>query len=294
VLGRIGDALNFQAGKEVFDAYSIAGTPKLLDGAPGVSRPADVLTEVGIRTFTPSAFEFESNMQAMNKHVAGSIFAETFSEAISAAIGRKNLLEGAVGDLQLSPSSETCFTNLEYLETPIALQMKQVARIMKQRDSLQSTRSAFYVQLGSFDAHGDNSLGYTGQLLSDTSAALKCFVDDMKTQGLWNDVTIISSSEFGRTLTSNGAGTDHAWGGNHFLMGGQVAGGKIHGAYPDDLSDAGPLNIGRGRLIPTTPWEGVWKGVAEWFGVESQNMDEVLPNLAAFSDNIFGSPELYK
>ena len=133
---------------------SIAGTPKVLDGAPGVSRPADVLTEVGVATFTQSALSFESNIKKLNKNVASSIFAETYSEAITTSIGRKNLLEGAIGDLKLSASSESCFENLKYLETPIALQLHQVARIMKQRDSLQSTRSAFYVQLSSFDAHG--------------------------------------------------------------------------------------------------------------------------------------------
>ena len=92
----------------------------------------------------------------------------------------------------------------------------------------------------------------------------------------------------------DGQGTDHAWGGNHFLMGGAIKGGKIHGNYPDDLTDEGPLNIGRGRLIPTTPWEGVWKGVAEWFGVEDKNMATVLPNLGNFRENIYGKNELYK
>lgn len=52
-------------------------------------------------------------------------------------------------------------------------------------------------------------------------------------------------------------------GGNHFLMGASVRGGLVHGDYPDNFSPTGPLNIGRGRLIPTTPWEGMWKGVAE-------------------------------
>ena len=294
VLGRIGDALNKQADEEVFSAYSISGTPKVLEGAPGVSRPADVLTEVGIRTFTASASQFENNMKELNKFESGSIFAETYSESISTAIGRKNLLETAVGDLQLSAASEACFENLSYLETPIALQFKQVARIIKQRNSLQSKRSAFYVQLGSFDAHGDTALAWTGQMLSDTNAALQCFVNDMKSQGIWNDVTLLSASEFGRTLSSNGVGTDHAWGGNHFIMGGQISGNKIHGQYPDDVSDEGPLTIGRGRIIPTTSWEGMWKGVAEWFGVEPQNMATVLPNLEAFDTNIFDSDVLYK
>ena len=46
-------------------------------------------------------------------------------------------------------------------------------------------------------------------LLSEANAALQCFINDMKLQGIWEDVTIVSASEFGRTLTSNGAGTDH-------------------------------------------------------------------------------------
>jgi uncharacterized protein (DUF1501 family) len=66
--------------------------------------------------------------------------------------------------------------------------------------------------------------------------------------------------------------------GNHFILGGSVKGGKVHGKYPDDLTDDGKLNIGRGRLIPTTPWEGVWNGLAEWFGVNAANRNSILPN----------------
>ena len=60
-------------------------------------------------------------------------------------------------------------------------------------------------------------------------AALRSFVNEMKSQGRWDDVTVLSASEFGRTITSNGLGTDHGWGGNHFVLGGSVNGGKIHG-----------------------------------------------------------------
>ena len=98
-------------------------------------------------------------------------------------------------------------------------------------------------------------------------------------------VAIATLSDFGRTLTSNGRGTDHAWGGNHVVMGGEVRGGQILGAYPSTLteSDANPLNIGRGRLIPTTPWEAMWNGLGEWFGVSADEMDVVLPNKQRFN-----------
>ena len=112
--------------------------------------------------------------------------------------------------------------------------------------------------------------------------ALSAFVTEMKVQARWQDVTVVSTSEFGRTITSNGAGTDHGWAGNHFVLGGSVRGGQIFGTYPNDLTDSGEQSMGRGRIIPTTPWEGVWAPVAEWFGVGQERMAEVLPNLANF------------
>eukprot|EP00966_Prymnesium_polylepis_P179122 4147326-Prymnesium_polylepis.1 len=106
----------------------------------------------------------------------------------------------------------------------------------------------------------------------------------MKLKGTWDDVALVTLSDFGRTLTSNGRGTDHAWGGNHMVLGGSVRGSQILGQYPATLaeSDANPLNIGRGRLIPTTPWEGVWNGLASWFGVDDHDLPTVLPNLHRF------------
>ena len=56
-----------------------------------------------------------------------------------------------------------------------------------------------------------------------------------------------------QTLTPNsGSGTDHAWGGNYFVFGGDMKGGKILGHYPAGFTEADPTNLGRGRLVPTT------------------------------------------
>ncbi len=65
----------------------------------------------------------------------------------------------------------------------------------------------------------------------------------------------------------NSLGTDHAWAGNHMVMGGALKGGRVFGTFPDKLGDDGSANIGRGRVIPDMPWEGVWKGLAQWMGV---------------------------
>eukprot|EP01050_Picozoa_sp_SAG11_P026198 SAG11_NODE_6186_length_1369_cov_0.999213_1_plen_109_part_00 len=94
-------------------------------------------------------------------------------------------------------------------------------------------------------------------------------------------------SDFARTLTSNGLGTDHAWGGNYFILGGSVRGRRVHGRYPGNLDpETSELEVGRGRgvLIPTTPWEGMWYGVAQWFGVERDQILRVLPNAVNFEE----------
>ena len=83
---------------------------------------------------------------------------------------------------------------------------------------------------------------------------------------------------------SNGAGTDHAWAGNHFVLGGAVLGKKVHGEYIDDFSLDSKYNVGghAGRLLPTTSWEAVWHAVAQWFDVDASKMEEILPNLPNF------------
>ena len=65
-----------------------------------------------------------------------------------------------------------------------------------------------------------------------------------------------------------GLKSDHAWGGNYFMASGNLKGGKIFGEYPDDLTDAGPRIVSDvGIVMPSTPWEALWNGVAQWFGV---------------------------
>ena len=65
-----------------------------------------------------------------------------------------------------------------------------------------------------------------------------------------------------------------------------MQGGRILGTYPDRLGDDGEWNIGRGRVLPSTSWESMWRPVAQWMGVEDDRMATVLPNLANFPDAI--------
>jgi uncharacterized protein (DUF1501 family) len=201
---------------------------------------------------------------------SGSVFAESFAE----------ILESSIADTIKLRSALTLPLDSAY-SGGISSQMKQVARIIKaQRDGLLSTeREAFYVALGAFDTH---HYPLSDSKLTQVEDGLRPFVAEMKSLGMWENVTVVVGSEFGRTLTSNGKGTDHGWGGHTFVMGGQVKGGIIHGQYPRTLGTDHELNAGRGRVIPTTSWESVWHALGQWLGLEDASLHKVLPNLKNF------------
>ena len=124
-----------------------------------------------------------------------------------------------------------------------------MAKVITIRDdpAVMSERDLFVTETGGFDTHQDLE-GTNAGLFAGYDLAINEFANEMKAQGIWNSVTVVTVSEFGRTLTSNGLGTDHAWGGHHTVLGGGISGGQILGNYPEDLTEAPTsLNIGRGR-----------------------------------------------
>lgn len=110
-----------------------------------------------------------------------------------------------------------------------------------------------------------------------------------------DQVTFVVQSEFGRTISPNtGRGSDHAWGGNAFVWGGQIDGGKILGQYPRSFDESDPANIGRGRLIPSRSWESMWYGISNWFGVTDEDeMEKVLPNNGNMGCQLYTDKDMY-
>jgi uncharacterized protein (DUF1501 family) len=116
--------------------------------------------------------------------------------------------------------------------------------------------------------------------------------------GLANNVTTFTASDFGRTLASNGDGSDHGWGSHHFVVGGAVNGQKFYGtAPPVSTSDTktgnayNPENqwhVGQGRLLPTTSVDQYGATMAKWFGVAETEMTQVFPHIGNFSGNWTG------
>jgi uncharacterized protein (DUF1501 family) len=124
---------------------------------------------------------------------------------------------------------------------------------------------------------------------------LTYFQAEARSKGFWDKVSVVVTSDFGRTLTANsGEGSDHGWAGHYFIAGGSVKGGQIHGQYPQDITEAGPVNVGRGRLIPTTSWESVLNSVAQWMGIENEStLDIILPNRLKAGSKLMTRSEVF-
>lgn len=169
---------------------------------------------------------------------------------------------------------------------PLAVQLQTVARIIDTRAGLGVRRQVFYVSLSGFDTHDDQNRRHA-ELMARLSHALGYFDDALGRLGLRDQVTLFTASEFGRAFTSNGDGTDHGWGGHHFVLGGQVLGRRIHGRFPtvglDHAEDAYS-----GSLLPTIAVDQYAATLGRWFGVADGELDAIFPNLRHFDRRNLG------
>ncbi|MBL9115187.1 MAG: DUF1501 domain-containing protein [Verrucomicrobiaceae bacterium] len=153
--------------------------------------------------------------------------------------------------------------------------------------SLGAVRQTFFVNWGGWDHHS-GVLTYQSTMLPQVSAAIGSFYQALQAMGMENQVTLFTASDFGRTLTSNGQGSDHAWGGNQIVVGGSVQGKRIYGQYPSlalnpqSGAEVNPLDTGSGRLIPTTSCDSFFAELALWLGVPRSDLPLILPNIGNF------------
>ncbi|MDH3591710.1 MAG: DUF1501 domain-containing protein [Planctomycetota bacterium] len=200
------------------------------------------------------------------------LFERTFAGKMRSAIDAHIEFSAAIDAL---PPLQTPFS-----DNNLSQRFRMIAQTIAARDLLGMNRQTFFVSMGGWDHH-DEVLNNQDAMLPVIANALAEFQAAMVELNTANQVTTFSASDFGRTLTSNGQGSDHAWGGNMLVMGGAVNGGDLYGTYPD-LYQGNPLDTGRGRLIPTTSVDEFFAEMALWFGVPVSDLDIVLPNLNRF------------
>jgi uncharacterized protein (DUF1501 family) len=169
---------------------------------------------------------------------------------------------------------------------PLANQLRIVARLIGARDALATHRQVFFVSLGGFDNHNLLMQDHP-TLMQRVNDAMSAFYAATVELGVADKVTTFTASDFGRTLSSNADGSDHGWGGHHFVMGGAVQGGRFYGTAPH-VSIQTDDQVGQGRLLPSTSVDEFAATMARWFGCSTTELPGILPNVTNFPNTNLG------
>lgn len=206
------------------------------------------------------------------------IYERGFAEVQQRAVATADLVNTALAN---APVLNTVFPG-----SALGNELNTVARLIGARNDLSMERQIFFVASSGFDTH-DNQLVNHASQLQDVSEAMTAFYNAMVELQVSDSVTAFTQSDFSRTLTSNGDGTDHGWGGIQLVVGDAVAGQRMYGTYPDLALD-GPDDVGGGRLIPTISSDQYAATLAKWFGIPDVDLDVIAPNLVNFQTRDLG------
>lgn len=214
-----------------------------------------------------------------------SIYSKTLAHANRNSIDASVAFKSALDSLS-TPFDPSVISG----ETQTYKRLSMVSKIMEARTALSMNRQIFFVERGGWDHHNE-LLGPQSNLFIELNEAIEIFWTAIQAMGLQNNVVLYTASDFGRTLTSNGSGSDHAWGGNHFIISGSgnINGGEIYGKYPDLALNNSSTDLGRGRILPTTSVDSYMAELAYWYGVPNSEISTVIPNINNFSSS-FLSP----
>ncbi|KNC55363.1 ULK/ULK protein kinase [Thecamonas trahens ATCC 50062] len=282
LLGRVGEVLTSAAGaayKVVMQ--SVRGSTRALSGT---SVRYDIVGTGSSIERLNERNELGDAIKTMLSKRSRSPFTDLFGDELDSAVNSTERLNAQINAVSLlNPAwSDSSSSNNR--------RIKRVAELIVAARDDGAERGIYWATVGGFDTHNSFDLD---SLYDGFDKPLGRFENEMKLQGLWDDVTVVVASEFARTLKNNGQGTDHAWGGNAMILGGKVRGQRILGTYLDQFTDDGPSVIDKGRVLPTTPWESLWNGIAQWFGVPESEMDYILPNAANFAGQLHTQNDLY-
>lgn len=235
-------------------------------------------SDSGGASINPLQLKNSTLRSTLDQHYAN-LLTESFSQITKASDEAQQYFQA-----QYESAGASLGTTVDALfptNNPTAMTLKAVLKSIKISSQLGLSRQTFFVNIGGWDHHGELLETHAGMLAS-LDAAIGAFQYGLELLGLANDVITFSASDFGRTLRSNGRGSDHAWGGNAFVFGAPVDGGKLFGTYPSLALD-GPDDVGRGgRMLPTLSIDKYFAELMLWFGVPRGSLSYVLPNIANF------------
>jgi uncharacterized protein (DUF1501 family) len=200
-----------------------------------------------------------------------------------AAVMRRSMQNGSQINAALAAATPLATV---FPDNHLGRQLRMVARLVNARAGLQMQRQIFFVGLGGFDTHATQLADHADRL-DELDRALAAFHGATVEMGLADAITTFTASEFGRTTSVNGDGTDHGWGSHHLILGGGVNGRRIYGRMPR-LAVGGPDDAGWGQIIPTLAVDQYAATLARWYGVPAGEMATVFPNIGRFDQADLG------
>lgn len=220
---------------------------------------------------------YESHLRAENENLVN-LLQRDYVNAVNRSIDANRTLSESFD--QPAPFSTV------FPDNRLGRQLQVVARMIALRDVLGVNRQVFFVSTGGFDTHSNQANSIPNRH-TEIASSMRALYDATVDMGVSNEVTSFTSSDFGRTLTVNRDGTDHGWGGHHFVVGGAVNGNRILGDMPEPVLEH-EYDTNNGRLIPTTSVDQFAATLGGWFGLNNSELNDVLPGLRNFSNTNIG------
>lgn len=277
-LGRAGDALRALNKSEVSICMSMGGNNTIQIGEHVAQYQLTTKGPVPIHALaSPYGVNTPALRNLLTSGTRVNLMERELTRIARTAITNEALIRDAI-----APTS----TLAEFPGGGLGAQLRMVARMIEAQSALGHARQIFYVSHGGYDFHAD-LLKNQAAKLAEVDAALDSFQTWLDGKLLNTQVTTFTMSEFGRALQSNGAGSDHGWGGHHFVLGGAVKGQKVYGQWPE-VKLKGAEDAGNGRLIPTTAVDSYAATLATWLGVKPDALNTVLPRLNRFATKNLG------
>ncbi len=281
--GRIGDLLASQNASTIFTCNSISGNAVFLAGQSTIAYQLSASGSTAISGITGNLFGSSSASAGLRSLITSggaNIFTQDLADTTQRSIDANVSLSAALATAPDLPLPA------ELASSSLAAQLRVVARMIAQRNTLGAKRQVFFVSIGGWDTHDDQLTTQPG-LHTQVAGALSYFYNATVGLGISDRVTTFTGSDFGRTLTTNGDGSDHGWGAHHFVMGGAVKGQQYYGTFPI-MGLNNNDEVGSGRLLPTTSVDQYAATLARWFGVSETDMRLVLPNIGNFGSSNVG------
>ena len=282
--GRMGDLALSSNANALFTCISATGNAVFLSGQQALSYQVSsngALAVNGIKTALFGSAAGSTALRTLMTQTSTNVFEAEYNRVAKRSIDAETVVTAALQPITLA----TSFTPAVGRNT-LAEQLRVVARLIAARQPLGARRQVFMVSMGGFDLH-DNLIARQGGLMGQLDFAMDAFYRATLELGVADKVTTFTASDFGRTLQSNGDGSDHGWGSHHFILGGAVNGGRYYGVAPQ-ISVRSADQVGQGRLLPTIAVDQYASTLASWFGVSPSELPSIAPNIGRFASSNLG------